>query len=262
MSSYLNDPTGRTTTRSDDPEVIRRDIESTRADLSRNVDALTEKVSPARVVGRNVDQAKGAVGSVKEKRHGLGRRPLRQRALGSAADKASSVASSVGDTATAAPSVARQKTQGNPLAAGLIAFGVGWLASSLLPATEKEQQAASCGQGQGERALRHADRTAQGGGGRRQGEPRRAGPGRGGVGEGHGDRRRCAPSRTRPPRPRTMPRATARRPTDVGAVARPSRLVRGGRAAACQARAIVWSRPRCPRGPRRRRRGPRGWRGS
>ena len=36
MSTYSNDiTTGGTTTRSDDPEVIRRDIESTRADLSR-----------------------------------------------------------------------------------------------------------------------------------------------------------------------------------------------------------------------------------
>ena len=64
-------------------------------------------------------------------------------ALGTASDKASSVASSVGDAATAAPSAARQKTQGNPLAAGLIAFGAGWLISSLLPASEKEKQAAS-----------------------------------------------------------------------------------------------------------------------
>ena len=46
-------------------------------------------------------------------------------------------------TATSAPTAARQKTQGNPLAAGLIAFGTGWLISSLLPASEKEKQAAS-----------------------------------------------------------------------------------------------------------------------
>jgi hypothetical protein len=35
-----------------------------------------------------------------------------------------------------------RQTQGNPLAAGLIAFGVGWLVSSLLPATQKEQELA------------------------------------------------------------------------------------------------------------------------
>lgn len=143
MTSY-SDPTGtNVATKSDDPEVIRRNIDATRADLSRDVDALTEKVSPGRVVGRKVDQAKSTAGSVKERIMGSDSDPYDDGAIGSAADKASSMASSVGDTATGAPAAARRKTQGNPLAAGLIAFGVGWLASSLLPASEKEQQAAT-----------------------------------------------------------------------------------------------------------------------
>jgi hypothetical protein len=37
----------------------------------------------------------------------------------------------------------RRQTEGNPLAAGLVAFGVGWLVSSLMPVSEAEQQAAS-----------------------------------------------------------------------------------------------------------------------
>ena len=155
MSTYSNDiTTGGTTTRSDDPEVIRRDIESTRADLSRNVDALTEKVSPSRVVGRRVDRAKDAVGSVKDKVMGSNDDPYDHGAVGGATDKASSVASSIGDTATSAPTIARQKTRGNPLAAGMIAFGVGWLASSLLPATEKEQEAATAVK---DKASEHSD---------------------------------------------------------------------------------------------------------
>jgi hypothetical protein len=47
-----------------------------------------------------------------------------------------SAASSVADAASSAPDMARRQTRGNPLAAGLIALGVGWLASSLLPLTE------------------------------------------------------------------------------------------------------------------------------
>ena len=43
---------------------------------------------------------------------------------------------------SSSPDAAIRQTQGNPLAAGLIAFGVGWLVSSLLPATQKEQQLA------------------------------------------------------------------------------------------------------------------------
>ena len=155
MSTYSNDiTTGGTTTRSDDPEVIRRDIESTRADLSRNVDALTEKVSPSRVVGRKVDRAKDAVGSVKDKVMGSNDDPYDHGAMGGATDKASSVASSISDTATSAPTIARRKTRGNPLAAGMIAFGVGWLASSLIPATEKEQEAASAVK---DKASEHSD---------------------------------------------------------------------------------------------------------
>jgi gas vesicle protein len=41
-----------------------------------------------------------------------------------------------------APDAVIRQTQGNPLAAGLIAFGVGWLVSSLLPASQREQQLA------------------------------------------------------------------------------------------------------------------------
>src|SRR6185437_15537416 len=44
---------------------------------------------------------------------------------------------------TSVPEQARRRARGNPLAAGLIAFGAGWLVSSLLPATGPEQQAAS-----------------------------------------------------------------------------------------------------------------------
>jgi gas vesicle protein len=48
-----------------------------------------------------------------------------------------------GDTVTGSPALVRAKTQGNPLAAGLIAFGAGLLVASLIPTTEREQQAAT-----------------------------------------------------------------------------------------------------------------------
>lgn len=49
---------------------------------------------------------------------------------------------SAGDTISSAPRIARQRTQGNPLAAGLVALGVGWLAGSILPASRAERQIA------------------------------------------------------------------------------------------------------------------------
>ena len=140
MSSYLNDIRADASTRRDDPEAIRRDIESTRTELSRTVDALTEKVSPGRVVGRRVDRAKDGFTSMKERV--MGSSAHDNGPVGSVGDQASSIASSVRETAGQTPTVAREKAQGNPLAAGLIAFGAGWLASSMLPATQKEQEAA------------------------------------------------------------------------------------------------------------------------
>jgi hypothetical protein len=138
MSSYSNDTaTTSIAGRGADPDLIRRDIEATRADLSRDVDALTEKVSPGRVVGRRVDRAKAAVGSVKAK------------VMGSGQDTAS-----LTDAASSAPSTALRKTEGNPLAAGLIAFGVGWLASSLLPSSQREQDAATAVK---DKAVEHSD---------------------------------------------------------------------------------------------------------
>lgn len=116
------------------PDEIRRDIEQTRRDLATDVDTLHEKVSPAAVASRKVQSAKGAMTSVKDK------------IMGSAESAGQSTAggvSAVGDTVSSAPSMARDRARGNPMAAGVIAFGAGWLISSLLPASEKEKQAAA-----------------------------------------------------------------------------------------------------------------------
>lgn len=114
------------------PEEIRRDIERTRYELATDVDTLHEKVSPSAIAHRRTQATKNRLGSVKD------------RVMGSAHDASSSASSTGSDVAGSvkqAPSAVRQQTQGNPLAAGVIAFGAGWLISSLLPSSEKEQQA-------------------------------------------------------------------------------------------------------------------------
>jgi uncharacterized protein YjbJ (UPF0337 family) len=136
-----------------DPEEIRREIESTRLELSADVDALTEKVSPSRVVERRVQGARHAVGSVKERVMGTASDGTSNAgdAVGSAASSvaggASSMASATADTVAAAPDAMRRQTRGNPLAAGVIAFGAGWLLASLMPATEPEQRIAEQAKG-------------------------------------------------------------------------------------------------------------------
>jgi hypothetical protein len=138
-----------------DPDVIRRQIEDTRRELSYDVDALNEKVNPARVVDRRVSAAKGRMSNLKEKvmgsaqdttsqAHGMASNAAGsvQGAASGAADSVSSAASTAVGAVQQAPDQMIRQTQGNPLAAGLIAFGVGWLVSSLLPASEKEKQLA------------------------------------------------------------------------------------------------------------------------
>jgi len=45
------------------------------------------------------------------------------------------------DAVRSAPQAVATQTQGNPLAAGIIAFGVGMLAATLMPVTEAERRA-------------------------------------------------------------------------------------------------------------------------
>ena len=114
---------------SENPDAIRADIEATRARLGTNVDAVADKVSPSHIVQRQTDKVKDAVFGVKDKVMG-------------AADHGGESVSEVGSVIGDAPAQLKAKTQGNPLAAGLIAFGAGLLLSSLIPASEQEREAA------------------------------------------------------------------------------------------------------------------------
>lgn len=132
-----------------DPDQIRGNIEQTQKNLSADVDALAGKVSPSRIVERRVEQTRSAMTSVKDRIMGSAAETTStvsgtaSSAAASAKDTLAAKASSAADMASSAPEQARQRTRGNPLAAGLVAFGAGWLLSSLLPATEPEQQAAA-----------------------------------------------------------------------------------------------------------------------
>ena len=133
---------------SSDPDQIRSNIEQTQQNLSADIDALTDKVSPPRIMERRVQQTRSAMTTIKDSIMGstAERTPSLGGTVSSAASSAKdtlvSTASSAADMASTAPDMVRRRTRGNPLAAGLIAFGAGWLVSSLLPATAPEQQAA------------------------------------------------------------------------------------------------------------------------
>lgn len=116
-----------------DPDQIRREIERTRSELSDDVNALGDKVSPGSMARRQVGRVRRAATDVKESVMGTS---------SDAADKGQQAAAAVGDTVSEAPSMVVERAKGSPLAAGLIAFGLGVLASSLIPASRTEQQAA------------------------------------------------------------------------------------------------------------------------
>ena len=130
---------------STDPDLIRADIERTRSRLSDDVNSLTHEANPKTIAGRKVDRAKSAVSSVKHKVMGTASDSASPAGsvASSATDTMSNAASSVGDAVSSAPQTVRTQTQGNPMAAGLIAFGAGALLGSLLPASAKEQHAAA-----------------------------------------------------------------------------------------------------------------------
>jgi hypothetical protein len=159
-------------TTSNDPDEIRADIERTRAALSNDVDELAETVKPKNVAQRQVDKVKEAASNVKDRVMGSDDDEYGGSTVGGVSDKAyaakdavadrtyaakdvvadkahaakdtvSEKASEAGEAVRQAPRRIRRKAQGNPLAAGVIAFGLGMLVSSLIPSTEKEREAVS-----------------------------------------------------------------------------------------------------------------------
>ncbi|SIN24231.1 DUF3618 domain-containing protein [Micromonospora cremea] len=145
---------------SSDPDRIRREIETTRNELSSDVDALTDKVNPRRIAGERVGQARGAFARAKEKVMGstshMGQEASQRMShvAGSVRDESRSfgqqsrgAVGSVRDEARSLGRQSREQAQGNPLAAGLVAFGVGLLAASLLPPSGRERQLAGRARG-------------------------------------------------------------------------------------------------------------------
>lgn len=116
------------------PDQLKEDIDRTRAELTANVDSLADRVSPKRIVQRKASSARTRATAVRDRVMGA--------ASQSTGDTLSSGAGTVSSTTRDLPNRAAAGAQGNPLAAGLIAFGAGMLVASLLPETEAESHAA------------------------------------------------------------------------------------------------------------------------
>lgn len=101
-------------------EEVRADVERTRGDLQRNVSELNERVNPSRVMARQRESVQTSIAN------------MRNNIMG--------IPDSIGSTGSEMSSSVRTSTQGNPLAAGAIAVGVGWLIGGLLPVSNSEKQ--------------------------------------------------------------------------------------------------------------------------
>ncbi len=139
---------------STDPAQLRAEIDATRANLSDDVDTLTDYVAPSNVARRQTDKVKDKLTSAKES------------VMGKADDVRSSVGGSGGGpdvkgNAQEAKVRAKSATRGNPLAAGLIALGAGWLIGAALPASQKEQELAATAKAHAGPVVEEAKQAAQ-----------------------------------------------------------------------------------------------------
>lgn len=128
------------------PDQLAMQVDQTREALNTDVNRLSDRVSPARAVNSRTDKIKSSAASIKDRLMGAAQdaKPgdMAKDKLGSVQDATNSAAGKLSGAAGNAPSALREQTTGNPVAAGLIAFGVGWLLSSLVPVTSAEQHAA------------------------------------------------------------------------------------------------------------------------
>lgn len=155
-------------------EELRRDIERTREELGGTIDAIGDRVSPSRVMERRTNRMKDGITSV------------RTRVMGSAEDRWSSLAegvhttgsdtggrmsdvghgladraSDVGDTVRGAPDTVRTQAQGNPLMAGVVAFGLGAVIGAAFPGSKVEGQLAQTAMAKAEPLKEEAQQIGQ-----------------------------------------------------------------------------------------------------
>lgn len=141
------------------PDEIRREIELTRGELGTDVDAVQEKVSPSSIAHRKTERARGKFHHLKSSimGHADEAGSKAHQVEGMAEDRAHQASEALHD----APHQVEQQTKGNPMAAGLIAFGVGMVASALIPPSQKEKEAAQRIKEKAEPLVSEAKNTAK-----------------------------------------------------------------------------------------------------
>lgn len=141
-----------------DPDLLRREIDTTRSDMGRTLEEIEDRVSPTRIKERQTERVRsrweGAKTSVMGSADDLRDQgtDVAHQAQGRLDDAQQAVQQTVQET----PERIEDATRGNPLAAGLVAFGLGALVGSLFPASPPERRAAAGLQEQFEEPLKQS----------------------------------------------------------------------------------------------------------
>lgn len=146
---------------SNNPDDIRADIDRTRSEIGRDVDALAEKVDPNKAFERQTDKVRDRFRGIQESVMGSPDDHDDHSTMQDARERAGDMADEAGRMVQNAPDEVKRRTRGNPLAAGLIALGAGWLVGSLLPASKPEQDAAAAVKDKAEPMVEEAKTAAQ-----------------------------------------------------------------------------------------------------
>ena len=127
---------------------LREDIDQKRQEIGHTVDQLQSRVSPYRITARGRHRMRRWWIDIKDQVMGndrsdypweAGMRRIAEQA-GNITDKASDMATEIKEGVSETPRMIRRQTQGNPVAAGMIAFGGGLLVGTLLPESSGERR--------------------------------------------------------------------------------------------------------------------------
>jgi gas vesicle protein len=164
-------------------ERLRAEAAAQRQSIATDLELMGDRVSPSRIAERRKARVRERVQGVRNSVFGTSQRPRRSSAAygypqtygdpaGTAAQRApeaTSSGSSLSERASGAVDSVRQHTpdslgeatEGNPLGAAVVGFGIGILAATLLPSSPDEQRAADRLQGKLEDAGRELGRTGK-----------------------------------------------------------------------------------------------------
>ena len=112
---------------------LKTELERHRSEVTADLEALGDRVSPGRIVDRRRAQMRRSATRIKDRVMGPATHP---------AQAMRNQAGEIAETVSDAPEMARRQVSGNPIAAGVIAFAAGVLVASMLPESEPEQRLA------------------------------------------------------------------------------------------------------------------------